>query len=122
MKLSKQSAEVITEIGSSIGGMFHAKLSSLQILLIVEIRFREGKRKKGEYVFAHEVRKNVEELMHSPPSRQGFWVAINALKKQKLIYLAPPAKGTWKRAISLTQKGADLLTYPKSIHPFQKTT
>ena len=127
MKLSKQSRELIEQIGSSIGRMFSEWLSPLQILILVELRHREGKLQKGEHVYTDHVRISINRILKDGgggfnPTRQAFWKAFESLQKEGFAFVAPPKKTTWKRAIYLTQKGADLFSYPKSIHPYNTTS
>ena len=127
MNLSTQSREVIAEIGSSLGSMFARGLTPLQILILCEVYYMEGKRPKGGHVFTDDVRHCIDDLLRLRgsfnPTRQSYWGAFQALSKgkQQLLYIAPHKKGTNKRAIALTVNGAALCNYPKSIHPFNST-
>lgn len=125
MNLSKQSREVIEQIGRSIATLYAMQLTPLQILIMCEIRHREAHRKKGEHVFANQVRKDVVKLYKergsaSPPTRQAFWQAFDSLQTLRgMIYIAPHKKGTTKRAVALTANGAAPFEYPQSVHPYK---
>lgn len=126
MNLSKQAREVIGQMGRSFAKLYAMRLSSLQILILVEARYSEARLGKGQHLFANKLRAEVTALYEdndgNPPSRQAFWDAFNVLCKRRLLYIAPHKRGTTKRAVALTAAGADPFEYPKSIHPYRPTS
>lgn len=125
MRLSNQSKSVIEQIGQSIGGMFAIGLTPLQILILCEVRYRESISGRTQHVFTDHVRISIRKMLQNNgggfnPSRQSFWNSFKSLQAQGFLFIAPPAKNTWKRGVAITVSGATLFHYPKTIHPFQK--
>jgi hypothetical protein len=123
MNLSTNTQILIGQIGSTISELYMMKLSPLQILALVEIRFAEAKLQRNKHLFAHQVRSAIAKMYSArgfkPPSRQLFWKALDELQDRKLIYVAPHKKGTRYRALMLTLQGSQLFSYPPSIHPYK---
>ena len=124
MNLSKQSQELISQIGTTMANLYAMKLSPLQILILIEARYREGQLERGEHLYSDSLRKGVSSLYSGTeanflPSKQGFWAAVKQLEKRKLLYIAPPKKDTSKRGVMLTASAALVFEYPHSIHPYR---
>ena len=125
MNLSKQSKELIEQLGRSIATLYSLDLTPLQILILVEVRHREALAGKGEHVMANDVRHAIEALYEErgavkPPTRQSFWTAVDVLRhKRGLLWVAPHKKGTSLRAMRLTALGKRPFEYPPFIHPYQ---
>lgn len=124
MNLSHLAQKVISDIGKTIAAFYTMQLTPLQIMILCEIRYRETKLAKGQYIYADEIRAEVAKTYEEngrdhTPSRQSFWVACNSLREKGLVYIAPPKKDTSKRSMMLTTKAADVFIYPPSIHPYR---
>lgn len=103
--------------------MFSNRLTSLQIMILCESRFLEGKLKKGELVFtktlSKEVFKTYDENSSPKPSRQAMWNAIDTLHRTGLLFVAPPCKKTSKRVVMPTYQCLSLFDYPVDFHPYR---
>jgi hypothetical protein len=123
MTISDQTQTIIQQMGKSIATLYAMRLTSLQILIMIEARYLEGKLGKGKHMFADVLRKNVEEIYDThhgeAPSRQAFWKAFGSLTRRRLVYIAPHKKGSSKRAVALTAAGIAPFDYPTSIHPYR---
>ena len=123
MNLSNQSKEVIAAIGHSMAGMFAMRLSPLQIMILMDLRWMESQLQKGKALTAKTLRDEVTKVYtdrnQPPPTKQAFWHACNSLRDSRLIYYAPPKKNSTHRNITLTADGESLMTYPPSVHPYR---
>jgi len=125
MNLSAQSKDIVGKAGRTLSRLYTLGLSPLQILTLMEVRWQEWEASKAisgqgvAHIFSngiyHAVAEKFRENKHDPPSREGFWSAVRALQKRKLLFVASPSKGSSKRAMSLTHYGAVLFEYPQSI-------
>ncbi len=126
MNLSAQTKDVVEKAGRTLSRLYTLGLSPLQILTLMEVRWQEWEASKDisgqtgiSHIFSNGVYRAVAEKFRDnkvePPSREGFWSSVRALQKKKLLFVAPPSKGSSKRSMSLTLYGAVLFEYPQSI-------
>jgi hypothetical protein len=123
MNISNQSSSLISSIGETVATFYAMGLQPLQVLIMTTVRYAEHGLPRGQHIYAHKVRATIDDLYKSrggkPASRQLFWLHLRDLQQRKLIYIAPPKKGSSHRSLCLTTIGSDLFTYPKSINPYQ---
>ena len=123
MKLSPETHTIVGQVGKTICKLSIMKLTPLQVMILIEARYAEARLTKGKHLLISDIQSRIDEMHEEygdpKPSRQTFWNAVNGLGSRRLVYIAPPRKGTNKRAIALTAKGDMPFTYPKSINPFQ---
>ena len=123
MNLSNQSKSVISDIGESMSRMFAMKMTPLQIMILMDLRYMESTLPKGDALTANRLRAAINQIYNrhgqKPPSKQAFWSACNVLRDSRLVYFAPPKKGSSLRNITLTASGEALMQYPASVHPYR---